>query len=408
MTKNPLKRYVTNVLFICVFIVIVLLRAEICLALYAIAINVFLLIRVAKSRYLMFFYALQFFFSLNFIYPMFIDTANIIYVNDLYMTDIKFKTLITYCLFILASYLFIKPTKNIEWKYQTNNIAYCMFVAMHILALIFGINRTQNDGTYIVRINTFYELIYFYVFFQIIYSGGDKKKLALTFALSCIAIIQDLYYDGRITSLQILLVVFICYYKKFPLKLLIPTILILLIIFIYIGNTRVNADYEFDLVDNLLKIDTFYFAFQASETHVYVYDYIDLGTRLNSLLGNLLNTIFIDNGAVYNVSAITHEYVNHYYGGYIFTWFYFWGGYVGSFFIGWLVTYIINHNIKRNKSLNSYILILCFATMPRWFIYEPTILFKYAMLSTILVHLIFNSLKMPALKRPLEKRVCTK
>ena len=388
--KNPSKRYIVNGCFIVILFFLAILQDELALAIYAIAVNLFMILRIKKNQYLLFFYLLLFFFSLNFIYPMFFDSNGIIYINQLYSTEIKYKTLFAYVLFILTNFIFIKPIeKTVQWKYKRNDFGYILFVAIHLLALIFGINRSDNNESYVVRINTLYELIYFFIFFEIIFSGGNRKKLALTLSLAAVSILQDLFYDGRITSLQIILLLFILFYKKIKLRYLVPVGIICLLVFLYVGQDRIGAQHKIDLIGNLLKIDTFYFAFQASETHIYVGDFIDWNTKFSSFIGNFLNVFFIDNGAVYNVSAITHEFVNHYYGGYIFTWFYFWGGYTGACISGLIITFIINHNMRRRKDLNMYMLILCFATLPRWYIYEPTILFKYAILSVTLVYFFF-------------------
>ena len=78
-------------------------------------------------------------------------------------------------------------------------------------------------------------------------------------------------------------------------------------------------------------------------------------------------------------------YAHHYYGGYLFTWFYFWFGYIGAFISGLIVAFVISYNAKRKKDINNTILILIFCTLVRWYIYEPTILFKYAILSSSII-----------------------
>ncbi len=352
-----------------------------CIIVTALLINLFLLWFSRKNKFVFLLFAVLFFISFNFINAFYINTDNIIYINNLYVTKYYYDTLLSYLLFILSVFIFFnfKNLRPLRITYFDNDLIFYGFLFVSLFALLFGVNRDKTGG-YNVNITTIYELLYLFIFFSLLFSGGQKHKISLVVIFSLVAIFQDLYYDGRITSLQIILLYIIFFIDKIQLKHIIIIGVGCLIVFAYIGQIRMGGDVYINIFDSFFKIDTFYFAYQASETHLYAADKIDSFSKLSSFIGYFLNVIFIDNGKINNVSAISHNYAFHYYGGYIFTWFYFWFGYLGSFLIGGVISKIICFNLKRNKISNNAILCLIFATLPRWYIYEPISLFKYAML----------------------------
>lgn len=357
------------------------------LSVYIVFLNICILLRIKNHKIVFFIYLLILYININFLIPIYIDTSTTIFINELSFTEYSYVTLICCALFLYGNELCLNilTTKEVKkFEFKNNKYIFYFFMLVELFVLVFGINRVDGSN-YVVRVTTLYELSYFFIYFMILYSGGNKKKIALTLILSAAIIIQDLIFDGRITSVQIILLLFAIFYNRIPKLYFVIIGVILFIALVYVGQTRISQNFSFSLYNNLLKIDTFYFAYQASETHVYAATQVDLNLQLTSFLGNFLNIFFIDIPAVYHVSEISLMYAHHYYGGYLFTWFYFWFGYIGAFISGLIVAFVISYNAKRKKDINNTILILIFCTLVRWYIYEPTILFKYAILSSSII-----------------------
>lgn len=333
-----------------------------------------------KNKILFYSFTLLLFISLNFINSMVFDTQNTIFVNKLNSTKYLIISLRCFYIFITTLLLVIEKAKKKDLKLEFNSFknksiffyGICMLI---ILFSIIGFDRTKTTN-YTNHISKMYELIYFLVFFALILSEKNKKKIFILITISLFVIIQDLLYGGRITSLQICLAFFIYFSDKLKRKYLM-FIIIAGILFMLVGSIRDGGKLTLNSF-NIFHIDTFYMAFESSETHTYCHDILSSSSRTTTFVKNLLNTFFIDTGGDYNISSICAKYVHNNGGGFCFTHFYFWFGYIGPAIFALIISIVLNLCNNIDNIYTKIIYGLFFVTLPRWYCYEPFILIKYA------------------------------
>ena len=79
------------------------------------------------------------------------------------------------------------------------------------------------------------------------------------------------------------------------------------------------------------------------------------------------------------LSELTISNYVHYFGGFITSYFYYWMGWLGVIFIAIFIgscLRIINNMDKNSKNIYKMFTIYIMATIPRWYLYYPTPLFR--------------------------------
>lgn len=334
------------------------------------------------------------FFSLNFINSMVFDTTGTIFVNNLNNTDCLLISIRCFYLFIVTILVFTKKSNAIDYDisfnmFKKNDFVFYALCVVTVLFSIFGLDRVKTIY-YENHISVMYELTYFLIYFELILSNKNKKKIALVFLIAIFIIVQDLMYGGRITSLQICLSFFVYNIESIKPKHYLG-IAIFGLILLTIGAIREGGQISLESF-NVFHIDTFYMAFEASETHVYCKGLLPFIYRFQTFLGNLLNTFFIDIGVDYNVSSICSTIVHSNGGGYCFTHFYFWFSYAGPILFGTIIAAILNLCNKNHTIYSTVIYSIFLICLPRWYCYEPFILIKYGVVWSSIIALVLKNI----------------
>lgn len=285
-------------------------------------------------------------------------------------------------------------------KPKDNIVIFSVLIIFLIYIAIFGINRTFANQ-YTVNISPLYEYAILLFLFAYYFSGNIFLRKVILTLMMLVFIIQDYYYGGRITSMQIILFAISTVFKDFLNKksavlVILGGILINSLVGAYRTSFSLN-NFSIVRVLGALKNDFFVFdtpvyAYYASATHVASVDLIGISLRERMIsFGNFVIAIFF--GGENNSGNIT-RYVNENYfinvgGGLFPTHFYFWFGWIGIIFSALIIVYIFLKISSSKSDLTNLIGVIVISTIPRWFLYNPLTLFRM-MLFTCILYFIFN------------------
>ncbi len=300
-------------------------------------------------------------------------------------------------LFFFLSLLTFFP-KNFELPFlkPKNNLpVFIILVLILIYIGLFGISRVKS-GDYTVNISSLYEystIIFLFAY----YSSGDRfyRKVTLTL-LIFLFILQDFYYGGRITSIQ-LIFLFLCTIYRKSLNIMRSVLLVFLGIFtnsfigIYRKSFSINSVNILSLLEKLISnffvFDTPVYSYYASATHIATIELFNLSVseRLDSFKNFIFSIFWSNDGSSGNLTQFVSK--NYFYnigGGFAPTHFYFWGGWIGVLFLALLISWIFAKALNKKNDLWTLIVIVTISTIPRWFLYNPLILVKMPVIIIIL------------------------
>jgi hypothetical protein len=328
--------------------------------------------------------ALVYFLSSAVIGEYLIDEQSVLLMQAKFI----YPELLRITLFFLATILlFIKgdigPT--FRFNYKDNSIVFYFLVILVIAIGFFSINRF-NVSSYYVAITPFYEYSVIIFGFLFLYSGNDLIKKIIITVIALLFIIQDFYYGGRITSVQIIVTLYLFYYKKVLSPALIYFVSFSLIsVLLLVGFTRTNQLTIFDF--NFLSLrylisDTATHSYYASATHLAALQDISSSKVFDLFYKFFLSLFGFDS---YNLTTYIND--NHYVnvgGGMFFSHAYFYLREIGIFIFSFFAVKLINfrNSSKIYNKLFGYFSIIFF---PRWFLYSPIVLFRGAILFPLLV-----------------------
>ena len=295
-----------------------------------------------------------------------------------------------------SEFVFSKKIKSFN-----NNIAWIATFFLMIVSLAF-VNwqriRLFFRGTYSIETESSIIFDYFMIFAISNCLFCDKKwKRILNVSLSIIVAAVCLLLGKRLTAITNLLLVYILYFDgKFKKKTLLGcfvggTILMNSIQFIRIGKmpSLLNALTGLNIENGIFRSnpgDVWY----ASEV---IYKLIDNNTfdwtfRMKSFIGTLLNsfltTSLTPKEALVNI-YITDNNLFPYTanGGFIGVSTYLWFGYFSVIIFAALLSIILKKGFECKSLFISLFSVLVLATFPRWYTYNPRILFKFAFVAIV-------------------------
>jgi hypothetical protein len=280
-----------------------------------------------------------------------------------------------------------------------NSLLFTLLVITLISIIIFGVNRGIYSQ-YTISINTIYEYFVMIFLFAFYYSNKSKLSTFLLITLGLVFIIQDFYYGGRISSLQLTILLSILFLNKLSYRQILLFLFGGYILFNIVEIYRINYEFDFsilvDVFDNLFgnpltdyRLNTFSEVFYSSSGLVF--------TRLNifSLL-EIIESFYLFSISIFlggentsgNIVLFISQNISSLGGGsYLPAYFYFWFGWLGVFFISLFTAYLLNLNSSsRNTSYKTLLYILVLSMIPRWFLYSPLILFRYSIVNFSIVY----------------------
>lgn len=309
-------------------------------------------------------------------------------------------------LFYSIIMLFIRKFKNVEIKnnfFRYNRSDKKTFIVS--LAIIGVVTFALLNNVFFHLFSNseqIYEYCLILFIFGFYYIGNNK---ILWYILSTILVIfasYTLLQGGRVPILQMLIVFFLMNmihkydYKKISILTVVG--IILFTIFGIYGDhldwgTEFSISYIFEqLIERKFSLDTTVSSYFTGLTFVDYTNIVSIGERLSNFLGYIKYT-FLGSLANYKeLPLITINSYIHYYGGFITSYFYYWLGPIGivliSTYIGKIFKMINNLTFKSNdffKLLAVYII----STIPRWFLYFPTPLFR-GLIIFIIIYIVIN------------------
>lgn len=295
----------------------------------------------------------------------------------------------------LASLSSIPSNKNI--------LGFITFSIICALIIIFGLSGTNifESGGYGLgdtSRSTLYE--YFILFFLLTYyySAKNKLQLAILISLGIIYILKSLLYGGRVEVIMFLLLCFLILTCDFKLKISPAIVIIGCLLFYYINQVfsgirsnpfpLLEGKYSFYLNPYKYYSDstsTFISSnegdvFQASVRLIGLMEngLLDYFTRFKAFIGFIFSIVVPSSWLPEEASLITYkkDIYNSGGGGLIAVYFYCFFGWLGPVIISAYILWSSRFTtIYKSVYLKLYFLMI-FSTFPRWFAYNPIILFK--------------------------------
>lgn len=365
-------------------------------ALTILAVSIYNIYRTRKNRYLLLLNVIMLYFTYGIVMGEYLLQNNQPTFNNLRSFnggEYYNRAVIMLFIFIVIYSIIIR---NINYdisnniKFKDNSI---IFICIYILLIyigVFCIDRVRSTS-YSVNISSAYEYSYILFIFLCAYTNNERIKKYMVLILACIFIIQDFYYGGRITSIQIMITILsTLYIEKINLKQISIGMFIAIIIMNTISVYRVSYSIDSislgNIIENLTQEmfvdDTATHAYGASITHIAGSEYFSIRDRINSFLGFILS-IFLGGGSeitkLGNVTSLVHTVYTNVGGGIIFSHFYFWLGNMGLYIAPLIVGTMIIKLLKGKGQLSSLMLIGFITSMPRWYLYTPLALFRVVM-----------------------------
>lgn len=282
------------------------------------------------------------------------------------------------------------------------NLLLCIgLIAVLMIIFVYGFKRPNNSGERGTE-SSLYEYSIILLLIGYYYSGKSNiLKFIFSFLLFCFSI-KNFIYGGRIIGIQLLSLFFLLFITKYINKktivISIPILIIGCFLMIIIGEQRANLNLSFETLINILKktsnnwftLDTAYSAYFTSMTFVETAKIVGYSERLKLFFKFILSMIF--GGSLIKDSSLpnyTRQYFEHWYGGVLPFYAYFYIGYLGIIIITIYISTILKKlltNIK-NKDFNKLALIYISATIPRWYLYSPSNIFRGILLLCLCYYL---------------------
>ncbi|MEK3885271.1 hypothetical protein [Paenibacillus sp. PL2-23] len=273
---------------------------------------------------------------------------------------------------------------NFEIKKYNNILLFYFIIFVLILVLLFGVNR-GNYTSYEVSITPIYEYSTLLLLLSYSVSGGLKLRKTIITVLCVLFIIQDFYYGGRITSLQIIIFLLITIFlRKLTIKKVIMGagigIFINTIVHVYRQNYSFKSIDIINIFDSLLNsyfvFNTPVFAYYSTSTHIATSQIIERNEKTESLL-QFVKFIFL--GSERNIGDVTYYsdlYFSNIGGGLIPSHFYFWLDWAGVVLATLILLYILSNIGGFRKEFNRIATVCFIYSVPRWYLYTPLSLFR--------------------------------
>lgn len=294
----------------------------------------------------------------------------------------------------------INKISTYEFINEGNENYIITYVLIIILILIYFLGYyaptiVGERGSY----STLYEYSLIIFLFAYYYSGNKKITKSILGIILLAYCFQNLIYGGRITALQLLILfVLIIVLKKVNLKkmclICIPLYLVLNIIGVYRGD---YTSFSFDnivlifeeLNYNKFTLDTAYSAYFTSLTFLKIEDVFTFSEKISLLLKYILS-IFLGSNLVSdsNLAVISHQYYTHYYGGiYIFFMKFYTGVlYIPIIFTQFKILFKTFNRYSEKKDLGKIITLYLVSSVPRWYLYSPSNLFRGTLIVIVLYY----------------------
>ena len=260
-----------------------------------------------------------------------------------------------------------------------------------------------------------YCIIFFVLGFY--FAKNNKLFSIWLFIVMIISFLDNSSTGGRVVTLQPLIAwYYINYFEKINSKKMLLIVIVGILGMTAMGMygdildrrgdiSVLNIQYVSEIFFNRkFTNDTSIMAYWAGLTVIETSNYFSIQSRLINFLEFMIpHSLF--GSTIYSTYklpiSLSRVYYLHYNGGMLFSYFYYWLWYFGVAFIGTYVSKIFNKISKLKLESSDLYKIVCIywiSTLPRWYLYEPTTLFRGTLL-IMLAYLIIKKVLMRRIKK---------
>ena len=377
--------------------------------LFTVIINTYLIYIFRNNQGFLLLYIFYFFYSVSLIpyYFFKIDVSSWRDFNEQIFYD---KVVIIYSIFLITPLFFIKKSipvfKDIlTIPKNTNIIGFFTSCIVCVIILVWGQTGSNiiESGGYGYSINessksTFYE--YFIIFFLLSYYYSSRKRIEIIVlcVLGSLYVFKSLLFGGRIEVIELVLLsyfILVIDYKWIikPIKIIIGCLLFYYLnqIFSSIRSNPVpllQGSYTFylDPFESYFDSSNLYVSsnegdvFQSSVRLIGLIEngLLDSVTRMKAFMGFCFSIFVPTSWLPEEASLITYkkDIYNSGGGGLIAVYFFVFLSWFGPFFISAYLFWIYRLTAFYNNLYLKFYTLMIFSTFPRWFSYNPIILFK--------------------------------
>ncbi len=374
-----------------------------CISAYILLIlDIYLLFKTRKNIFLFFIAIVFFYFNYSVVitkytYPM-ASILESVYSQIQYDNTlcIGINSLLLFTIIIVLILGKIKPNNGKMETAQKSKIDIILLSIISIAILLILINSFWLKLISNTRQVYEYSLILFIIGFFL--AKKHKYFRLILFVLMVLSLIYTLLMGGRVIVLQpIIAYVFINYADKIDYKKLLLIVVIGIISFTLFGlygdivqyddnvtYEEITSQLSFDNVLDVFKnrrgaLDTSVSAYWTGLTFIEMSNVNSVEERLQNFEEYCVYTLLGGKSDYIQLSELTISNYVHYFGGFITSYFYYWMGWLGVIFIAIFIgscLRIINNMDKNSKNIYKMFTIYIMATIPRWYLYYPTPLFR--------------------------------
>ena len=266
-------------------------------------------------------------------------------------------------------------------------------IILLMLIFVFGFGRSVADGER-GTVSSIYEYSVMIFLMGFMYSGNNKFFKVMLLIIAALYCVQDLIYGGRITSLQMIIMVYLVFFhdKKINLIKIAPLVLLGLLVFSAVGELRGNFNFSIESLVNAFEsllggsfsLDTAYAAFYASQVFVKVSFLDSWIIKLSNLWAFFASVFFGGRVPNSNLSSYTQNMFWHGGGGLTPFYMYYYLGIGGVLLTAIYIAFLLK-KFKWNKSYFSKVIVIYLScTVPRWYLYSPVSIIRGLLILAIL------------------------
>ncbi|WP_291587140.1 hypothetical protein [Bacteroides sp.] len=336
------------------------------------------------------------------------------FIENHYLYD--FVLIHFFFLIVFSTFIIVPRQEDIRpFRVEDNKF---LFVVNYIISCMVFLFGKQGDNiftsggyghgeTQVSTINEYFIVFWFAAFF---FSGNGCVKRKLLLGLAILYCLKNLMFGGRIETTMIGMgLIYLIYQFRFSLRTFLLLSVIGLYFFTLLGGIRQNPEI---LIRGEWK-QIFIPDWSASERTVDVIssqegDVIQASSRMTGMVTDnilpfddriksffyFLASIVLPYSTLPKM-AVLSLYKSDIYtvggGGLVSAYFYVIGSWVGVFFIAFFLAHFLSRMGNRhgeNRFVQVYIFFLV-ATLPRWFAYNPILIFKFSLYGVIMVRFFY-------------------
>jgi hypothetical protein len=363
-----------------------------------------------KSRHnlpltLFFIYAIIFYLYLI---PRFIFDLPIVYYfqyDDIYFYN---KSLLVIIIYLLSLMFFVKPFDN-DFKFpeysrffRGNNKIVVINCLIMLSIYLFGFSgkNITDDVKYgtedFGEKSVFTEYFILFLIIALVHTKNHLIKWGIIL-FSVLMMVKCVLYGSRVSALLILLTIFtIEFANRFSVKTVIISAFIGILVMNLLGILREQSDKELNFQslarvnpDNIMA-STQSNMFYGSVCFVGLLDdeVFTIETRVKAFVGFIIR-LFLPSKLSFEEGSLTdygQKFTDWGGGAHPATYFYVWFGWLGPVLFGWIIAKLMN--LLKNKLINKYwmfVALILIITVPRWYGYEPGIIFKMSWVGLVIL-----------------------